>query len=140
MIAKLIVGVVLVKATIATPLPMPMPMPMPMPQLIVKSQSNLFREQPGRQIDLSQVLPTKELFWLNLEEVKLYLLVAFYFVGSFHNRCFESHKNWGGCKLNKSVQHLLRATLLVLLSLVIHTCPKVNTSPGQILRVEIFLV
>ena len=66
MIAKLIVGVVLVKATIATPLPTPMPMP----QLIVKSQSNLFREQPGRQIDLSQILPTKELFWLNLEEVR----------------------------------------------------------------------
>ena len=75
MIAKLIVGVVLVKATIATPLPMPMP------QLIVKSQSNLFREQPGRQIDLSQVLPTKELFWLNLEEVRFPLLVAF--VGEF---------------------------------------------------------
>ena len=79
MLAKLIVGVVLVKATIATPLPMPMPMPMP--QLIVKSQSNLFREQPGRQIDLSQVLPTKELFWLNLEEVRFPLLVAF--VGEF---------------------------------------------------------
>ena len=81
MIAILIVGVVLVKATIATPLPMPMPMPMPMPQLIVKSQSNLFREQPGRQIDLSQILPTKELFWLNLEEVRFPLLVAF--VGEF---------------------------------------------------------
>ena len=76
MIAKLIVGVVLVKATIATPLPMPMPMPMP--QLIVKSQSNLFREQPGRQIDLSQILPTKELFWLNLEEVRfpIYVLTS----------------------------------------------------------------
>ena len=59
------VGLALVKAMTASPLPMPMPMP----QLIVKSQSNLFREQPGRQIDLSQVLPTKELFWLNLEEV-----------------------------------------------------------------------
>ena len=66
---QLVVGLALVKAMTASPLPMPMPMPMPMPQLIVKSQSNLFREQPGRQIDLSQVLPTKELFWLNLEEV-----------------------------------------------------------------------
>ena len=42
----------------------------PLPQLIVKSQSNLWREQPGRQIDLSKVLPTQELFWLNLEEVR----------------------------------------------------------------------
>jgi len=50
------------------------PLPMPSPQLIVKSQSNLFREQPGRQIDLSQVLPTKELFWLNLEEVGVRML------------------------------------------------------------------
>ena len=88
MIAKLIVGVVLVKATIATPLPMPMP------QLIVKSQSNLFREQPGRQIDLSQVLPTKELFWLNLEEVRFPLLVAL--LGNFHSRCLESHKKFWG--------------------------------------------
>ena len=42
--------------------------PLPSPQLIVKSQSNLFSNQPGRQVDLSQVLPTEELFWLNLEE------------------------------------------------------------------------
>ena len=42
---------------------------LPRPQLIVKSQSNLWRQQPGRQIDLSKVLPTQELFWLNLEEV-----------------------------------------------------------------------
>ena len=87
MIAILIVGVVLVKATTATPLPMPMPMP----QLIVKSQSNLFREQPGRQIDLSQVLPTKELFWLNLEEVRFPLLVAF--VGEFSLSFYK--KMWG---------------------------------------------
>ena len=63
MTVKLVAGLLLVKALTASPLPMPSP------QLIVKSQSNLFREQPGRQIDLSQVLPTKELFWLNLEEV-----------------------------------------------------------------------
>ena len=73
MTVKVVVGLLMVEALRASPLPMPvpmpMPMPMPMPQLIVKSQSNLFREQPGRQIDLSQVLPTKELFWLNLEEV-----------------------------------------------------------------------
>ena len=67
MTVKVVVGLLMVEALRASPLPMPMPMPMP--QLIVKSQSNLFREQPGRQIDLSQVLPTKELFWLNLEEV-----------------------------------------------------------------------
>ena len=42
--------------------------PLPSPQLIVKSQSNLFSNQPGRQIDLSDILPTEELFWLNLEE------------------------------------------------------------------------
>ena len=65
MTVKVVVGLLMVEALRASPLPMPMPMP----QLIVKSQSNLFREQPGRQIDLSQVLPTKELFWLNLEEV-----------------------------------------------------------------------
>ena len=63
MTVKVVVGLLMVEALRASPLPMPMP------QLIVKSQSNLFREQPGRQIDLSQVLPTKELFWLNLEEV-----------------------------------------------------------------------
>ena len=63
MTVKLVAGLLLVKALTASPLPMPSP------QLIVKSQSNLFREQPGRQVDLSQVLPTKELFWLNLEEV-----------------------------------------------------------------------
>ena len=63
MTVKVVVGLLMVEALKASPLPMPMP------QLIVKSQSNLFREQPGRQIDLSQVLPTKELFWLNLEEV-----------------------------------------------------------------------
>ena len=67
MTVKVVVGLLMVEALRASPLPMPMPMPVP--QLIVKSQSNLFREQPGRQIDLSQVLPTKELFWLNLEEV-----------------------------------------------------------------------
>ena len=44
------------------------PLPLPQPQLIVKSQSHLFSQQPGRQIDLSEVLPTEELFWLNLEE------------------------------------------------------------------------
>ena len=44
------------------------PLPQPQPQLIVKSQSHLFSQQPGRQIDLSEVLPTEELFWLNLEE------------------------------------------------------------------------
>ena len=42
--------------------------PLPAPQLIVKSQSHLFSNQPGRQVDLSGVLPTEELFWLNLEE------------------------------------------------------------------------
>ena len=42
--------------------------PLPSAQLIVKSQSNLFSKQPGRQIDLSEILPTEELFWLNLEE------------------------------------------------------------------------
>ena len=42
--------------------------PLPSPQLIVKSQSSLFTQQSGRQIDLSKVLPTQELFWLNLEE------------------------------------------------------------------------
>ena len=40
----------------------------PIPQLIVRSQSQLFANQPGRQIDLSEVLNTDELFWLNLEE------------------------------------------------------------------------
>ena len=40
----------------------------PIPQLIVRSQSQLFANQPGRQIDLSEVLDTDELFWLNLEE------------------------------------------------------------------------
>ena len=40
----------------------------PVPQLIVRSQSELFSQQPGRQVDLSKVLPTQELFWLNLEE------------------------------------------------------------------------
>ena len=40
----------------------------PLPQLIVRSQSHLFSQQPGRQVDLSEVLPTEELFWLNLEE------------------------------------------------------------------------
>ena len=42
--------------------------PVPVPQLIVRSQSELFSQQPGRQVDLSKVLPTQELFWLNLEE------------------------------------------------------------------------
>ena len=42
--------------------------PGPVPQLIVRSQSELFSQQPGRQVDLSKVLPTQELFWLNLEE------------------------------------------------------------------------
>ena len=53
-------GLVLIKPTGGNPLPAP--------QLIVKSQSNLFSNQPGRQIDLSDILPTEELFWLNLEE------------------------------------------------------------------------
>ena len=42
--------------------------PLPLPQLIVRSQSHLFSQQPGRQVDLSKILPTEELFWLNLEE------------------------------------------------------------------------
>ena len=46
----------------------PLPLPLPQPQLIVRSQSHLFSQQPGRQVDLSEVLPTEELFWLNLEE------------------------------------------------------------------------
>ena len=46
----------------------PLPLPLPLPQLIVRSQSHLFSQQPGRQVDLSEVLPTEELFWLNLEE------------------------------------------------------------------------
>ena len=42
--------------------------PLPVPQRRVRSQSELFSQQPGRQVDLSKVLPTQELFWLNLEE------------------------------------------------------------------------
>ena len=53
-------GLVIIKPTGGNPLPSP--------QLIVKSQSNLFSNQPGRQVDLSDILPTEELFWLNLEE------------------------------------------------------------------------
>ena len=43
-------------------------LPLPQPQVVVRSQSLLYDDQPGRQVDLSNVLPTSELFWLNLEE------------------------------------------------------------------------
>ena len=139
MIAILIVGVVLVKATIATPLPMPMP------QLIVKSQSNLFREQPGRQIDLSQVLPTKELFWLNLEEVRFPLLVAF--VGEFSlSMSRVTQKVLGVGLQTEQVSptniYAFTGNTFNFIPIVIHTGPgpKVNTTPSQILRVRIFLV
>jgi hypothetical protein len=41
---------------------------LPLPQVVVRSQSLLYQNQPGRQVDLSKVLPTTELFWLNIEE------------------------------------------------------------------------
>ena len=41
---------------------------LPVPQVVVRSQSLLYNDQPGRQVDLSRVLPTSELFWLNIEE------------------------------------------------------------------------
>ena len=41
---------------------------LPVPQVVVRSQSLLYNDQPGRQVDLSQVLPTSEVFWLNIEE------------------------------------------------------------------------
>ena len=84
MTVKVVVGLLLVKTLTASPLPMPIPSP----QLIVKSQSNLFREQPGRQIDLSQVLPTKELFWLNLEEVG-YIVIGFCIFGIENQETIE---------------------------------------------------
>ena len=43
-------------------------LPLPKPQVIVRSQSLLYPQQPGRQVDLTHVLPTTELFWLNIEE------------------------------------------------------------------------
>ena len=42
--------------------------PLPKPQLIVRSQSLLFSNQYGRQIDLTNTVPTEEVFWLNFEE------------------------------------------------------------------------
>ncbi|TRY77381.1 hypothetical protein TCAL_07911, partial [Tigriopus californicus] len=36
--------------------------------IIVRSQNLLYRNQPGRQIDLTGALPTSEVFWLNFEE------------------------------------------------------------------------
>ena len=47
---------------------LPLPAPGPSPQVVVRSQSLLYNDQPGRQVDLSQVLPTSEVFWLNIEE------------------------------------------------------------------------
>ena len=41
---------------------------LPLPQVVVRSQSLLYNDQPGRQVDLTKVLPTNELFWLNIEE------------------------------------------------------------------------
>ena len=41
---------------------------LPLPQIVVRSQSLLYNDQPGRQVDLSKILPTSELFWLNIEE------------------------------------------------------------------------
>ena len=41
---------------------------LPLPQVVVRSQSLLYEGQTGRQVDLTRVLPTAELFWLNLEE------------------------------------------------------------------------
>ena len=64
MMELLLLVVVLISKVEAVPLPLPLPLP----QLIVRSQSHLFSQQPGRQVDLSEVLPTEELFWLNLEE------------------------------------------------------------------------
>ena len=40
----------------------------PLPQLVLRSQSLLYDSQPGRQIDLTEVLPTEEVFWINYEE------------------------------------------------------------------------
>ena len=34
----------------------------------IRSQSLLYNDQPGRQVDLTKVLPTTEVFWLNIEE------------------------------------------------------------------------
>ena len=64
MMELLLLVVVLISKVEAVPLPLPLPLP----QLIVRSQSHLFSQQPGRQVDLSKILPTEELFWLNLEE------------------------------------------------------------------------
>ena len=44
------------------------PVPDPLPQIVVRSQSGLYPDQPGQQVDLTNVLPTGEVFWLNLEE------------------------------------------------------------------------
>jgi len=41
---------------------------LPLPQVVVRSQSLLYNDQPGRQVDLTKVLPTTEVFWLNIEE------------------------------------------------------------------------
>ena len=41
---------------------------LPLPQVVVRSQSLLYDDQPGRQVDLTKVLPTNEVFWLNIEE------------------------------------------------------------------------
>lgn len=41
---------------------------LPLPQVVVRSQSLLYDDQPGRQVDLTKVLPTSEVFWLNIEE------------------------------------------------------------------------
>ena len=45
-----------------------MSLPLPNPQLIVRSQSLLFSNQYGRQIDLTHKMPAQEVFWLNFEE------------------------------------------------------------------------
>lgn len=50
-------------------LPLTSNLPLPQPQLVVRSQSLLFGgQQSGRQIDLTSVLPSDEVFWLNFEE------------------------------------------------------------------------
>ena len=36
--------------------------------IFFRSQSLLYNDQPGRQVDLSRVLPNNEVFWLNIEE------------------------------------------------------------------------
>ena len=41
---------------------------LPVPQVVVRSQSLLYDDQPGRQVDLSRILPTSEVFWLNIDE------------------------------------------------------------------------